>query len=169
VLVSLGLVAAGGLLYAVAAPPMDVLGVQFGGASQPLPLPEATGPAVLWDFGFIAGYSVSLWTAARLARATFRSPVTRAAAWAAGPLALVAASADVVENVLLLRVVHSSDPSATRPLLDVVTAAATVKFACLVPSAAVGYTAVARTGRRLWHSRPSANAVAATDESAGSR
>lgn len=63
------------------------------------------------------GYSVSLQAGARLARATFRSRVGRAVARAAAPLALAGVAADVVENVLLLRVVHSADPETLRPLL----------------------------------------------------
>ncbi|MCU1428939.1 MAG: hypothetical protein JWL83_2939 [Actinomycetia bacterium] len=142
--------AAGIVLYRAMAPHLDIVKVELGGSGQPWPLPAGTRTAVRWDFALIAGYGLALLFAMRLAWAVFWSPRARTIAFGATCLAAAAVLADVAENILLL--------AANRPhqgILDWATAAAVVKFCCIVPAAIVGVAALLVTVLRLVNNRKS--------------
>ncbi|GAA5127477.1 patatin-like phospholipase family protein [Haloechinothrix salitolerans] len=136
-LVALALPGVGGWLYAVNAPHVDIIAIELGGSGQP-PLPDGATTALWWDFVFIACYGAGLLLGTTAARwvATSRG---RRIAWFGLAAAVVAVVADVGENILLLVQVAW--------LLDVATAAAVLKFAALLPAAAVALSGV---GVVLW-------------------
>ncbi len=122
--------------------------IQLGGAGQDWEAAADAVPHVWWDFVLVAGYGIALVLTGCLARALFRSAEGERVAGAALPLGLVAAGADVVENITHLLAVAQEAPW----LLDVVTAAAVVKWTCLPPAILIAVTAVAVTiARRAFH------------------
>ena len=154
VVLSLGSFGAGLAVYQVAAPEIDLLRVQLGGGAQPLPLPPGTEAAMQWDFAFILGYSTAFGSASRLAGTLLRSGPAALLGRSMWPLAVVAGLADVTENILVLVAVSATEESATRHLLDLVKVAATVKFACWIPAALIGGTAVVQGIRTLAGTKP---------------
>jgi hypothetical protein len=144
------LVAAGSglVVYGLGATWRGQAEIQLGGAGQDWVAVTDAVPHVRWDFVLIAGYGIALVFTACLARALFRSAEGERVARAALPLGLLAAGADAVENVAHLLAVAQDAPW----LLDVVTAAAVVKWVCLAPAVLIAVTAVAVTiARRVSH------------------
>jgi hypothetical protein len=145
---------AGLLVYQAHAGDVPIVPVELGGADQPLPLPAGTRSALGWDAVLIAGYGTALTLAAVLARTLFRTPEARNVARALAPLTVVAVLADVVEDLLLLLATDRGQPGELLGihLLDLVAAAAVLKFSCLLPALVIAVVAVAvASGRLVWH------------------
>ena len=144
--------ALGTTLYSLFAPDdFSIVAVELSGRNQPFPLPSGTATALWWDFAFIAGYASALWLGIRALIWT-TLPSRRGLAYLVGGCAVVAVVADCLEDACLLLVCHGSSwPHWLRDLLaEAASAAATTKFATLLPAAtgaAVGVVAI--VGRLL--------------------
>lgn len=135
-------------LYAAYAPAVDVIGIQLGGDLAPK---AAVSSAVLWDFALIVGYAVTFTLTAFLARSVFRSLEARRVARLFVPLAVTVVLADVIENLLTLLAVYRGAGSTLVGLrtLDLVTAAAVLKWMCLLPVAGISLAVLLVTAARL--------------------
>jgi hypothetical protein len=144
--------AAGVLLYGDAGT-ARVVAVELGGGGQVWP-PAGNldlGRALVRDYAFIVGYGTALWMGTTAATWVFWAPRAARLASTGRYLAVTAAAADVVENLLLTRAWIVAGPAGR--WLDAAQVAATVKFCLLLPAAVVASTGIVVAAGRLASSR----------------
>ena len=131
---ALAALAAGGWIYRVKAPKLNITAIELGGSGQRFSNPSEVELAVKWDFVLIAGYATALGLGIVLAAAVFWTPQAKSLVRAAPWLATAVVLADLLENAMLLTSIHTAEPS---PWLTLATIASVMKFSCLVPAAGV--------------------------------
>lgn len=139
-------------LYTANAPHLSIAAVELAGHGQRWPLPSGTSSAIAWAYAFIAGYGLALWLGTTAARWVFWSPRAAALARLARGATLVVVVADLIENLCLTVALAGAGPSRSTVAaraLDGAATAATIKFAVLVPAAAMAVLGVAVTLARL--------------------
>lgn len=108
---------------------------------------DAIHASLWWDFGFMLGYSLLLFSLARIVRTSFQRPAWQRAGIGVGWAALGAGVLDLIENVALFRVV--ADPGNDGWALLAAVAAATKWLIVVVAVGyiAAGFAAVVRSRR----------------------
>ena len=149
VILAVGTLGWGMVVYGRNAPALEVLAVELGGSDQTLPDVDLSA-ALSWDFALIVCYGTALWMATTAATWVFWTPraarVARLARW----LTVLSVLCDMAENVLL-GVAWTA--RGQRPvLLDLAAVSATIKFSVLLPAALIAITGVLVVVGRLFAS-----------------
>jgi Putative peptidoglycan binding domain len=147
-------------LYNAHVPKMNMVSIEIGGHGQPWPLPAGTLSALAWDYPFILCYGLALWLGTTAARWVFWSPRSATLARLARGATMVVVLADLAENLCLTLALNGAGPARSTfesRALDGAAIAATIKFAVLVPAAAMAVVGVAVAIGRLISSRVTHN------------
>jgi hypothetical protein len=135
---------AGGItLYLLAAPRVQLIAIELGGAGQARPLPPGTATALWWDLALVFGVGVALVLGTTAAIWVSWAPRAQQLSRFARIAALVAVLAAMLNDVLLLIATAAPDDV----LLTLATTAAVVKFGAVLPAGLLTCYGIAVT---LW-------------------